>query len=196
MFHNIPAAMQERMLTLESIDARDRRDNTPKSRRLRQITPETGYFLALMAAAAPQGRVVEIGTSAGYSTLWLALACRQSGRRITTFEVDPAKVAIAQETFELAGVKEEVEIIQGDARELLPNYPDMGFCFLDAEKELYLDCYEAVVPHLRPGGLLVADNAISHAEELEGFITRALADPRVDAMVIPVGKGELVARKL
>jgi predicted O-methyltransferase YrrM len=72
----------------------------------------------------------------------------------------------------------------------------VGFCFLDAEKEVYGECYDLVVPKLVPGGLLVADNAISHYEDLKPMLDRALTDSRVDAIVVPIGKGELVCRKI
>jgi caffeoyl-CoA O-methyltransferase len=65
----------------------------------------------------------------------------------------------------------------------------VAFCFLDAEKDVYLDVYEKVVPNLVPGGILAADNAINHAESLADFLIRAENDPRVDALVVPVGKG-------
>lgn len=73
---------------------------------------------------------------------------------------------------------------------------DIAFCFLDAEEEVYADCYEAVVLNLVRGGLLVADNATNHRETLQPMIDRALDDPRVDSLVVPIGKGELVCRKL
>jgi predicted O-methyltransferase YrrM len=196
MFHNIPEAMQRRMLELEEIDALDRDDGTPRLQRLRQIPPETGRFLALLAANAPAPNWVEIGASAGYSTLWLALAAREAGATVTTYEVLPEKVALAQETFEQAGVFDVVRLVAGDAREQLTASSDIGFCFLDAEKEVYAECYELVVPRLVPGGLLVADNAINHRETLQPMLDRALADTRVDALIVPVGKGELVCRKL
>ena len=113
MFHTIPEAMGQRMAELEAIDARDRVDGTPKARRMRQVPPETGRFLALMAASAPAGDWIEIGTSAGYSTLWLALAAREAGATITTFEVLPNKVALAGETFAQAGVSDVVRLRQG-----------------------------------------------------------------------------------
>ena len=94
MFHSIPEAILARMRDLEQIDGTDRQDGTPRQQRLRQIPPETGKFLALLAAGAPKGHYVEIGTSAGYSTLWLALACALLGRTITTFEVLPEKVRL------------------------------------------------------------------------------------------------------
>jgi caffeoyl-CoA O-methyltransferase len=137
-----------------------------------------------MAAMAPGGRLLEIGTSAGYSTLWLALACRELGRTVTTFEVLPEKVSLARETFRQAGVEDVVALVTGDAREHLSGMQDIAFCFLDAEKEVYLDCYELLVPRMARGGLIVADNAIDHAEALASFLERALTDPRVDAMVV------------
>jgi hypothetical protein len=137
---------------LEEIDARDRVDGTPRLQRLRQIPAEVGKFLALLLVNAPDGRVIEIGTSAGYSTLWLALAARASGRTITTFEILPEKVELAQATFAAAGVGDVVTLVHGDAREHLPNTTDIAFCFLDAEKEVYGDCYELVVPDMVSGG--------------------------------------------
>jgi len=196
MLHDIPTPILQRMRQLETIDARDRTDGTPQLQRLRQIPPETGRFLALMAAVAPTGTYLEIGTSAGYSALWLALACREVGRRLITFELLPQKVNLARETFELAGVTDVVELIPGDARKYIKNYRDIAFCFLDAEKEIYADCYELIVPNMVKNGILVADNAINHRQVLRPMIDRALADQRLDAMVIPIGKGELFCRKM
>jgi predicted O-methyltransferase YrrM len=196
MFHSIRPSILERMRFLEQIDARDRLDGTPRLQRLRQIPPETGRFLALLAAGAPQGDYLEIGTSAGYSTLWIAIACEMLGRSLTTFEVLPEKAQLARATFRAAGLAGLVKLVQGDARQFLPQYPNIAFCFLDAEKEVYADCYEAVVPNLVPGGWLVADNAINHRAILQPLLVRALADPRVDALIVPIGNGELLCRKI
>ena len=183
------------MTELERIDARDRSDGTSRLERLRQIPPETGKFIALLAAMAPSGRYVEIGTSAGYSTLWIALACRLVDRRITTFEILDVKAALARQTLESTGVEDVVDFVHGDALDHLGDYPDVAFCFLDAEKEIYAECYEAVVPNMVSGGILVADNAINLEATLRPMLDRALADDRVDALIVPIGKGELVCRK-
>jgi caffeoyl-CoA O-methyltransferase len=196
MFHSIRPSILERMRYLEQRDARDRNDGTPQFARLRQIPPETGKFLALLAASAPPGEVLEIGTSAGYSTLWLAVACESQGREITTVEVQPEKAGLARETFRAAEVEKTVRLVEGDARALLPRSGPIAFCFLDAEKEFYKECYEAVIPKLVSGGLLVADNAISHQAALRPMLERALSDDRVDALIVPIGKGELVCRKV
>ncbi len=195
MFHDIPQPIVQRMRELEHIDTSDRTDGTPRMKRLRQIPAETGKFLALMAAAAPPGRYIEIGTSAGYSTLWLALACRALGRKITTFEILPDKADLARQTFDLAGVNDVVELVHGDALHLLPDCEEVAFCFLDAEKEVYGPCYEALIPNMISGGILVADNAINHQATLRPMLDRALHDNRVDALIVPIGKGELVCRK-
>ncbi len=196
MFSNIPERLLNRMGELERIDARDRTDGTPRLKRLRQIPPEVGKFIALLAAASPAGPWIEIGTSAGYSSLWLSLACRAVGRTITTFEVLEEKVAMARRTFELTGVTDVVKLVHGDALEHLSGLREIAFCFLDAEKEAYARCYETVVPVLVSGGILVADNAINHRATLQPMLERALSDSRVDALIVPIGKGELVCRRI
>jgi predicted O-methyltransferase YrrM len=196
MFHNIPKPILNRMRELEAQDELDRQDDTPHLQRLRQIPPVTGKFLALLCASAPKGGVLEVGTSGGYSSLWLSLACRERGDHLTTFEVLEEKIARANETFELAEVSDQIQLIHGDAREVIDGYKDIAFCFLDAEKDIYIDIYERLLPNLVPGGILAADNAVSHAEVLSDFVAQAEDDPRVDALVVPVGKGILVCRKL
>ena len=175
---------------------RDRSDGTSRFERLRQIPPEVGRFVALLAAGSPDGMMVEIGTSAGYSTMWLSLACEMLGRTLHTYELLPAKTALARETFRQAGIEPWVELTEGDVRDYLGQMENVAFCFLDTEKELYAECYEAIVPKLASGGLLVADNAINFEYLLRPMLDRALADERVDAMVVPIGNGELVCRKL
>jgi predicted O-methyltransferase YrrM len=186
----------DRMAQLEAMDAIDRENDTPMTERLRQVPPQTGKLLALLAACAPQGQFLEIGTSAGYSGLWISLACRQQGANLITFELLPEKIKLARESFQIAGVDSLVTIVQGDVLKHLGDYQQVAFCFLDTEKELYQVCYDLVLPNLVPGGLLVADNVISHAEVLGPFVSNALADRRLDALVVPIGQGVLVGRKV
>jgi caffeoyl-CoA O-methyltransferase len=196
VFHQISEKMQAQMHHLEQIDAQDRQDGTPRLKRLRQIPPETGRFLALLAANVPEGQMIEIGTSAGYSTLWLSLAALATGRKIITFEILEDKVRLAQETFRVAQVESVIELVSGNALEYLGKYREIALCFLDAEKEIYQACYDVVVPNMVSGGYMIADNAINHRDTLEPMIEKSLRDQRVDAMVAPVGKGLLICRKL
>ena len=196
MFHQASLKIQTQMHRLEQVDAQDRKDGTPRLKRLRQISPETGKFLALLAANIPEGQMIEIGTSAGYSTLWLSLAAMEMKRKITTFEILEEKVQLARETFRAVQIESIVELVEGDAVEHLDGYRSVAFCFLDAEKEIYKACYDAVVPNMVRGGYLIADNAINHRDTLLPMIEQSLNDHRVDSMVAPVGKGLLICRKI
>jgi caffeoyl-CoA O-methyltransferase len=196
MFHNIPEAILKRMRELEAQDAADREDGTPRLQRLRQIPPVTGKFLALLCANAPTGGVMEVGTSGGYSSLWLSLACKERGNHLTTFEILEEKVSRADETFEAAKIRSQIQLIHGDARDVISGYTDIAFCFLDAERDIYTDVYEKMIDNIVPGGIITVDNVISHADELAGFVSHVENDPRVDALVVPIGKGILVCRKL
>ena len=89
-----------------------------------------------------------------------------------------------------------VEFVHGNAMTYLDKCQNIAFCFLNAEKEVYADCYEKAIPNMVSGGILVADNAINHEATLRPMLDRALTDPRVDAMIVPIGKGELVCRKI
>lgn len=195
IFTDLPKPILDRMNYLEERDARDRKDGTPLLKRLRQIPAETGMLLAILASGAPRGAVLEIGTSGGYSALWLSLACRQRGDRLVTFELLPDKADLARETFAKAQVEDRVDLVNGDARSHFRDWDEVAFCFLDAEKEMYIEIYKEIVPRLLPNGLLVADNVISHKEELAAFVEHARNDPGVDAVVLPVGKGLLVCTK-
>jgi caffeoyl-CoA O-methyltransferase len=195
MFHNIPEAITKRMKYLEDFDAQDRIDGTERMDRLRQIPPESGKFIALMAASSPLGDILEIGTSAGYSTLWLALAARERNCKIYTFELLEKKVKLAEQIFAEAAVEDVVSLIGDDALNHIEKYPGTAFCFLDSGKEVYAACYKEVIPILASGGILIADNVISHQKDLQPWVDEVLRDTRVDALVVPIGKGLLLCRK-
>jgi caffeoyl-CoA O-methyltransferase len=143
----------------------------------------------------PRAGWIEIGTSAGYSSMWLALACRERAEHLTTFEIMASKAALARETIATAQVSDVVTLVEGDFLAHADALGDVGFCFLDAEKDIYPPCYDAVVPRMVRGALLAADNAIDHRAVLAPMLDVALDDPRVDALVVPIGNGVLVCRK-
>lgn len=185
------------MAELQARDAADRVDDTPHETRLRAIGPETGQFLLTLAVATRARIIVEVGTSGGYSTLWLALAAARNGGRVTTFEMHPAKLAIARRTFAAARVERVVDLRAGDGGEGLAGFAGVAdLVFIDSEKDDYVRLLGLAIAALRPGGLLVADNLTSHASALEEFRALALADPRLSGLVVPIGSGEFVAVRL
>jgi predicted O-methyltransferase YrrM len=140
--------------------------------------------------------LLEIGTSGGYSTTWLGSAARANGGVVRSLEVDPAKVRLARETIADAGLADTVDIIEQDAFAWLAQRQEaFDFIFLDAEKEDYDAYLDLAVPLLVSGGVLVADNLLSHADDLATFRERALAHPQLAGLVVPIGRGELMAVK-
>ncbi|MCW8811059.1 MAG: class I SAM-dependent methyltransferase [Ignavibacteriaceae bacterium] len=196
MFHNISTDILSRMRYLEAMDKEDRENGTARLKRLRQIPPDTGKFLALLASSCPKGNFIEIGTSAGYSTLWLILAAKEMDFTITTFEKLPEKIEIAKETFRIANVEQYVNLIEGNAVDHLNKIENISFCFLDAEKEIYETCYELVKNKIIKNGLLVADNAINHYETIKPMIDKVMKNENFDSIIVPIGKGELICRRI
>ena len=182
---------------LERDDAREREEGTARHVRLRQVTPEVGRFLHTLVLATRPRSIVEIGTSGGYSTVWLATAARAVGASVVTLEIDPAKIRRATASLREAGVDGVATIVEGDAFAFLRERREpIDFVFLDAEKEDYAAYLELIVPLLPPGGLLVADNLTSHADDLAEFRRLAESDPRLSAVVVPIGRGELIAARI
>ena len=196
MFHDIPKEILDQMKVLEELDAQDRQDGTNQIKRLRQIPPETGKFIAIQAASVPEGAWVEIGTSAGYSALWISLAAKLKKEKLFTYELLQDKVALAKNTFKQTKVTEVVELVHGDARGHVGHYEEIAFAFLDSEKEMYEEFYDLIVPLLVPGGLLIADNFLSHEEYLAPLKAKAEGDERIDSVIVPIGRGLLLSRKV
>jgi len=193
----IDAAARAVMARLEAQDAAERERDAPRAERLRQISPDVGRFLHTIVLARRPRTIVEVGTSGGYSTIWLSLAARDVGASVTTLEIDPNKVVAATANLREAGLDGGATIVAGDAAEYLRTRRDpFDFVFLDAEKEDYVAYLDMVVPLLSPGGVLVADNLLSHEEDLAPFRERALADERLSGLVVPIGRGELLAVKI
>src|SRR5262245_6021156 len=177
-------------------DDNDARE-TERPRRMLNITPDTGRLLWILARTARATRILEVGTSNAYSTIWLADAARATGGRVITLERDPNKVRLARENLERAGVAAWVEIREGPAAETLAGLAGpFDLVFLDADRASYRTYLELAVPRLEAGGLLVADSVVSHRAELEDFLARVKAHPELLSVTLPVGKGEEVAFKL
>jgi predicted O-methyltransferase YrrM len=188
VFHDISANMQQVMRALEEQTARDQRS-------LRSVPVDVGRCLSLLAMSAPQGAFLELGSSGGYSSLWLSLAARARGVTLTTVDLDEKKVAWARESISQAGVEGLVEVFHGDALDYATRFNEIAFCFSDIEPpELNGKVYEKIVPRLVPGGWIVIDNVTSPRFQTE-LLNRAQSDTRVDCVLLPFPKGDLICRK-
>ena len=168
-----------------------------RPRRMLNIPRETGEFLQVLVRAMAARRVLEIGTSNGYSTLWLSEAARAIGGAITTVERSEYKVRLASANFKRAGFASLIEIVQDDAGALLGRAGNTTFdlIFLDADRADYVEWWPELRRVLRPGGLLVVDNATSHAGEVAAFAAAVTADAAFTCSLVPVGNGEFLAVK-
>jgi predicted O-methyltransferase YrrM len=163
--------------------------------RWRNVEPETAGMLAVLARATKARRILEIGTSNGYSTIWLADAAEAVGARLVSAEIDGARTEQARGNLERAGLTADLRT--QDAGELLRDTGDgeWGFVFLDAERPAYAGYWPDVLRVLAPGALLVIDNVISHAEQVEEVTALIEAEPGVTSAVVPIGAGLRVVVK-
>ena len=162
--------------------------------RYRNIEPESGQFLSMLIRAQQSKNILEIGTSTGYSTLWLAEAARQTQAMITTLEVDAERVAQAKQYATEIDLADLINFKVIDAQVYLKEEQEIfDFILLDAERDAYVSYW----PHLSrllkaKGGVLVVDNVISHAAEVEEFIALIQQDPRFIMSTVPIGAGLLM----
>jgi predicted O-methyltransferase YrrM len=153
--------------------------------------PDTGRLLWLLARFGRCRRVLEVGTSNGYSTLWLA----DAAERVVTLEHDPAKRAMALDNFRRAGLATGIALVGGDAGELLAGGLGAPFdlVFLDADRRRYVGWWPSLRPAVAVGGLLVVDNVLSHAAECAPLLAMVQADPSFVTQTVAIGNGLLLA---
>lgn len=171
------------------------------------IGPHEGVLLAMLVRLSGARRVLEIGTFTGYSALCMAEALPQNGRLVTC-EIKPEHADIARSFFDRSRHGRKIKIHLGPALKTLADLPRAArfdFVFLDADKENYVNYYEAVLPRLRPGGLIVADNVLWSGRVLApkkktdravvAFNKHVRHDPRVECVMLPIRDGVSLIRK-
>lgn len=168
-----------------------------RGQRMLNITRDTGEFLAVLVGATQARNILEVGTSNGYSTLWLAEAASRIGGSVTTIEFAPHKVALASDNFARSGLASVIHQIEGDAGPALAEFDDGEFdlLFLDSDRAQYASWWPHIARVLGNGGLLVVDNAVSHAGEMADFCALIRQDAAFVTALVPVGKGEFLATK-
>jgi len=191
------ASLHRLLAELEAFGAANDQAHQDRPRRMLNITRDTGELLAVLVRALDARRVLEIGTSNGYSTLWLASAARAIGGRVTTVELSAFKAELAAANFLRAGLAPCVEQVLDNAGSLLARRSpaSVDLLFLDSERPEYPGWWPDLRRVLRPGGLLVVDNATSHGAQLAPFVALVEADPDFTTCLVPVGNGEFLATR-
>jgi predicted O-methyltransferase YrrM len=175
---------------LEREDADERERGLPPSQRARQVARTTGQFLFALVAPQTDCEILEIGGSRGYSTIWLASGARYLGGRVLSLEHDPAKTEAWRRNIAEAGLEEWAELVEGDAFETLERLDDVfDVVFLDAEKDDYERLLALARGKLEPGGLVVADNVLSHPDPLAQYSAARQADPTLSSVTVPLDRG-------
>lgn len=174
---------------LEEEDAREEVEGIPFGRRSLACGPEAGRLLLALVATARGPRVLEIGGSRGYSTIWLAAAARIAGGSVVSLEQDPDKVAAWRANIDEAGLTEHAVVVEGAALDALARIEErFQIVFIDAWKEDYELYFTAVRTLVEPGAVVVADNVLSHSA-LASYVARRQADPTVTSVTLPIGNG-------
>ena len=175
---------------LEEEDAAEREAGLPAMLRSRQIAPTTGRFLFAASASQAGVEVLEIGGSRGYSSIWLAAGARVLGGRLVSLEHDPVKCEAWRRNVADAGLEEWAELVEGDAIATLAVIEDtFDVVFLDAEKDDYEALYTLARPLLEPGGVVIADNVLSHVETLGSYSAARQADPSISSVTVTLDRG-------
>jgi len=169
--------------------------NAGQRRGMMNVPPEGGRFLRLLAQTLGAKNVVEIGTSNGYSGIWQCLALKATGGKLTTFEIDAERAALARENFKKAGVADIVTLVEGNAHDKIAQVEGpVDMAFIDADKEGYTDYLNKLLPKMRPGGLIVAHNinvGMADPKYLEAITT----NPDLETLFFTEGGGISVTMK-
>jgi predicted O-methyltransferase YrrM len=166
-----------------------------RTRQRRNLEPDAAEFLWWLAQAVRAKTIVEVGTSNGFSTLWLADAARITGAQVLSVDLDVDAQREARGSLRRAGLESFVELRSADGGETLSGLPNgsVDLLFLDAERTCYPAWWPAITTALGPAGVLVVDNAMSHETEVAPLRALLDEDPAMSVTQLDLGKGELVA---
>lgn len=182
---------QERTQPREAPGGRD----GGQDQRMRAVGPQTGQLLNILARSLDAPTILELGTSFGYSGIWLAEAARATGGRLITMEVHAYKSEFARDMAQRAGLAERIDFRVGDAVEMIRALPGgVDFVLVDLWKDLYVPCLEAFYPKLNPGAVIVADNIRRDRSDVMDYVRAVRAKPGMTSVMLPVGQGIELSR--
>jgi predicted O-methyltransferase YrrM len=182
MLHDRERAAIDALWTVKiSQDARD----LPQAARCRNLEPDSAELITALASGSHATRLLEIGGSSGISTIALAAAARQTGGRLVSLEIEPARQAESKRTLGDLGLAEHVDYVLADAGTVLHQYDGLQFVLIDCEKEDYIRFFDLL--RLAPGAIVVADNILSH--DLWEYVQHVRRVPGLESVTLPIGKG-------
>lgn len=178
----------------DKVSAADK--HTARDHRMLAVGPETGRLINILAKSLKAPMILELGTSYGYSGIWLADAARDSGGRVVTMELEDYKSAYARDMAVKAGLADFIDFKVGDAVKMISDLPaGIDFVLLDVWKDMYVPCLEAFYPKLNPGAIIVADNMLHPGGEAVQRYGKAVRAKRgMTSVLLPVGSGLEVSR--
>jgi predicted O-methyltransferase YrrM len=165
---------------------------------MRNVLPEDGRLMRMLAESLEAKYVVELGTANGYSAMWFCLALRATGGKLLTHEVDRERIAMAKENFQRVGVEHLVTLVEGDAHETIKKLKGpIDIVLLDAEKEGFCDYLEKLLPLVRKGGLIIAHDSSVHAHMMDGYFKAITENRNLETVFVDAGRwGMCITRKM
>ncbi|HLZ56503.1 MAG TPA: class I SAM-dependent methyltransferase [Ktedonosporobacter sp.] len=165
-----------------------------RSKKMLNLEPETAQLLSILVRSGHRTRLLEIGTSNGYSTIWLAWAAQANGGRVISIDREEHKHVLADANLRRAGLRASVDLISGDATQIVAGLPGPFDCvFFDADRRSAPAQLALLLPKLAPDALILADNALSHPGEIAGYLAAIKELPDCEHVIVPVGKGLSIA---
>jgi predicted O-methyltransferase YrrM len=188
-------ALRELLSELETFGQENDSHETDRRKRMLNLEPDTAHLISLLVRSGKYTRLLEVGTSNGYSTIWLAWAAGAQGQ-VISIDRDADKNAQADANLRRVGLSERVELLLGDATEIIAGLPGpFDLVFFDADRHSAPEQLSLLLPKLLPGSLVLADNVHSHPDEIAPYLKAVDALAGFDHMIVPVGKGLSVAYK-
>jgi predicted O-methyltransferase YrrM len=161
-----------------------------RGKKMLNLEPDTAQFLSLLIRSTQRKHLLEIGTSNGYSTTWQAWAASKTGGHIISIDRDPRKHELADANLRAVGLRELVDLKSGDATQIITDLPGpFDWIFFDADRYSAPAQLLKLLPKLTPGALVLADNALSHPNEIASYLQALEAQPTFDHLILPIGKG-------
>lgn len=189
-----PTALRALLAELYETGQKNDLEVQERGKKMLNLEPDTARFLHLFLRSSHRTRILEIGTSNGYSTIWLAWAATVTGGQVTSIDRDPQKQEQADINLQRAGLRHIVQLKCGDATQIIASLPGPFDCvFFDADRTSAPEQLALLLPKLSSDVLLLADNVLSHPQEIAAYLDALEALPQFDRLLLPIGKGLSVA---